>query len=43
MIYDASIEGVSLVNNYRQQFDSVILSSSYQALVEKLKEKAVKN
>ena len=43
MIYDVSIEGVSLVKNYRQQFDSVILSSSYQVLVEKLKEKAPKN
>ena len=43
MIYDVSIEGVSLVKNYRQQFDSVILSSSYQGLVEKLKEKAAKN
>ena len=43
MIYDVSIEGVSLVNNYRQQFDSVILSSSYQGLVEKLKEKVAKN
>ena len=44
-IYDVSIEGVSLVNNYRKQFDSVILSSSYQELVEKLKEKekAAKN
>ena len=42
-IYDVSIEGVSLVNNYRQQFDSIILSSSYQGLVEKLKEKVVKN
>lgn len=43
LIYDVSIEGVSLVNNYRKQFDSVILSSSYQGLVEKLKEKAAKN
>ena len=43
MIYDVSIEGVSLVNNYRQQFDSVILSSSYQGLIEKLKEKTAKN
>ncbi|MEE9532498.1 MAG: ABC transporter substrate-binding protein [Syntrophobacteria bacterium] len=42
-IYDVSIEGVSLVKNYRQQFDSVILSSSYEGLVEKLKEKAAKN
>ena len=38
-IYDVSIEGVSLVKNYRKQFDSVILSSSYEGLVEKLKEK----
>jgi len=43
MIYDVSIEGVSLVKNYRQQFDTVILSSSYQGLLEKLKEKAAKN
>ena len=42
-IYDVSIEGVSLVNNYRQQFDSVILSSSYEGLLEKLKEKVAKN
>ena len=42
-IYDVSIEGVSLVNNYRKQFDSVILSSSYEGLVEKLKEKVAKN
>jgi phospholipid transport system substrate-binding protein len=38
-IYDVSIEGVSLVKNYRKQFDSVILSSSYEGLVEKLREK----
>jgi phospholipid transport system substrate-binding protein len=43
LIYDISIEGVSLVKNYRKQFDSVILSSSYQGLVEKLKEKVAKN
>ena len=42
-IYDVSIEGVSLVKNYRKQFDSVILSSSYEGLVEKLKEKVAKN
>jgi phospholipid transport system substrate-binding protein len=43
LIYDISIEGVSLVKNYRKQFDSVILSSSYEGLVEKLKEKAANN
>ncbi len=39
LIYDISIEGVSLVNNYRTQFNSIILSSSYEELVEKLKKK----
>jgi phospholipid transport system substrate-binding protein len=43
IVYDVSIEGVSLVKNYKQQFDSIILSSSYQGLVEKLKEKVAKN
>ena len=39
MVYDVSIEGVSLVNNYRAQFNSIIVSKSYDALVEKLKKK----
>ncbi len=39
MVYDVSIEGVSLVNNYRAQFNSVIVSKSYEALVERLKKK----
>ncbi len=38
-VYDVSIEGVSLVNNYRTQFNSIITQSSYQNLVKKLKEK----
>ncbi len=38
-IYDVSIEGVSLVNNYRTQFHSIISQSSYQNLVKRLKEK----
>ena len=42
-IYDVSIEGVSLVNNYRTQFNSIILRSSYEGLVEKLKEKVARN
>lgn len=41
-IYDVSIEGVSLVNNYRTQFNSIILKSSYQELVKKLKAKLAK-
>lgn len=38
-VYDISIEGVSLVNNYRTQFNSIILKSSYQNLVKRLKDK----
>lgn len=36
-VYDVVIEGVSLVGNYRTQFDRVIRSSSYAKLVERLK------
>jgi phospholipid transport system substrate-binding protein len=39
LVYDISIEGVSLVNNYRTQFNSIISQSSYENLVRKLKEK----
>jgi phospholipid transport system substrate-binding protein len=39
LIYDVSIEGVSLVNNYRIQFNSIILQSSYENLVKRLREK----
>jgi phospholipid transport system substrate-binding protein len=38
-IYDVNIEGISLVNNYRSQFNAVIQSSSYAALVERLRSK----
>jgi phospholipid transport system substrate-binding protein len=39
LVYDISIEGVSLVNNYRTQFNSIITQSSYENLIKKLKEK----
>jgi phospholipid transport system substrate-binding protein len=42
LVYDLSIEGVSLINNYRTQFDSIIMSSSFKNLIEKLKEKVGK-
>ncbi len=35
--YDIVIEGVSLVNNYRTQFNKIIRQDSYEALVKKLK------
>ena len=36
-VYDVLIEGISLVNNYRTQFDGIIKTSSYEELVKKLK------
>ena len=39
LVYDVSIEGVSLVNNYRTQFSSIILQSSYENLLKRLKAK----
>ena len=39
-VYDVFIDGVSLVRNYRDQFDRVLRSSSYADLVKKLREKS---
>lgn len=36
-IYDVVIEGISLVNNYRSQFASILQKSSFSELVRKLK------
>jgi phospholipid transport system substrate-binding protein len=41
-IYDVVIEGVSLVNNYRDQFDAVIAQSSYEALLKEIETKGIK-
>lgn len=41
-IYDAVIEGVSLVNNYRNQFNNILVKSSYEELVKKIKQKQSK-
>ena len=38
-VYDVLIEGVSLMNNYRAQFNKIIQTSSYADLVRKLKAK----
>ena len=35
--YDIVIEGVSLVNNYRTQFNNIISQESYEGLIKKLK------
>lgn len=36
-VYDVVIEGVSLINNYRTQFNNVIHRSSYDGLVKQLR------
>jgi phospholipid transport system substrate-binding protein len=41
-VYDIVIEGVSFVNNYRTQFNSILSSSSYPGLVKQLKAKTEK-
>jgi len=40
MVYDVVIEGVSLVSNYRSQFNKIILNQGYGVLVKKLKTKS---
>ena len=37
LVYDVSIEGVSLVSNYRTQFNKIIQTASYEDLVKKMK------
>ena len=39
LAYDVSIEGISLIGNYRTQFDRVIQKSSYQELAKALRAK----
>lgn len=38
-VYDVVVEHISLVNNYRSQFNRVINNSSYEELISRLKEK----
>ena len=39
LVYDVNIEGVSLVSNYRTQFNKIIQTGSYSDLVQKLRAK----
>ena len=39
LVYDVNIEGVSLVSNYRTQFNKIIQTASYDELVQKLRSK----
>jgi phospholipid transport system substrate-binding protein len=38
-VYDVVIEGVSLISNYRNQFNRIIRSQSYEELVRRMKDK----
>ncbi len=38
-VYDVKVEGVSLVKNYRTQFEKILLNESPQALIDKVREK----
>jgi phospholipid transport system substrate-binding protein len=37
LVYDVIIEGVSLVSNYRVQFNKIVQTQSYDALVQKMR------
>src|SRR3989442_13921121 len=39
LVYDVVIEGVSLIANYRTQFNKIITTSSFQELVKKMRTK----
>ena len=39
MVYDMLIEGVSLIKNYRTQFDEIMQNGTFETLVEELKKK----
>lgn len=38
-VFDVNIEGVSLINNYRTQFNKIIQTSSYAELIKRMKAK----
>ena len=38
-VFDVIIEGVSMVKNYRDQFDAIIAKSSYEGLIKEIKAK----
>lgn len=37
LIYDVIVEGISLVNNYRSQFNRIIATSSYADLIQRMR------
>jgi phospholipid transport system substrate-binding protein len=40
-VYDVLLDGVSLVSNYRSQFNSIIRTSSFADLLAKLRSKEI--
>ena len=38
-VYDLVIENISLINNYRSQFNRILASSTYAELISKIKAK----
>jgi len=42
-VYDVDIEGISMINTYRQQFNQIIVSKSYEDLVSRLEKKLQEN
>lgn len=41
MVYDVIVEGVGIVANYRSQFNEILNSSSFKALIDKLNAKQI--
>lgn len=39
LVFDTTVEGISLVSNYRAQFDQIIQRESYRGLVARLKQR----
>jgi phospholipid transport system substrate-binding protein len=39
-IYDVVVENISLVNNYRAQFNRIIRQSSYEDLIKRIEQKS---
>lgn len=42
-VYDVSVDGISLVKNYRTQFSQILFKETPEALIEKLKKKIDEN
>jgi phospholipid transport system substrate-binding protein len=38
-VYDVVVEGIRFVNNYRQQFNSILASESFDGLLNRMREK----